>query len=702
MMQDLSGARRDAMLVVALALIVGMCAAEGALAAKPTISGPVLAQISAKPDEWFKSDEGVRAAENIVSWQNENGGWWKFYDPKIPRPAQLPPSGDDDGVPGDTEAQWRRTSTFDNGATYTEMRILARAHRITGKESYAKSFKRGLKFIFDAQYENGGWPQRFPVEDTYGRHITFNDDAMTNVVILLRDIAERKTDFEWIPEQDRQHCLRAYLRGIDCILRCQIKVNGKLTGWCQQHDAKTLAPTWGRTYEPPSISGGESADIAMVLMHIENPDSRVRDAIEGVHAWYRGSMIKGKRYEKVEGPQYENGRDRILVDDPNAPPLWARFYDIETNTPILMGRDGVVRQTLTELPWERRALYAWYGQAGARVIEEYPKWKARVREAAAVTGAAKKITVAKEGGDFTTVQAAIDSIPQGNTEPTVIAIQPGTYKERIVVPRGKQFVTLIGEDADAKKTVLTYDLVASFVPPGTTQPIGTSGTPSTSIDADDFTARNITFENTAGDRGQAVAVKVVGDRVAFYNCRFLGWQDTLYADAGRQYYRDCHIEGRVDFIFGGATAVFDRCFITTRNGGYVTAARTMPDQPFGFVFLDCAVASDGPQPAYLGRPWQWDRGRNAMVAFIRTRMGPYIRAEGWNKWDRPNNPNTDPGKTCRYREFASVDFEGRPIDVSKRVEWSRQMHSVEAAKFTVANILGGEDHWDPSASGEKP
>ena len=156
----------------------------------------------------------------------------------------------------------------------------------------------------------------------------------------------------------------------------------------------------------------------------------------------------------------------------------------------------------------------------------------------------------------------------------------------------------------------------------------------------------MTFANTAGDVGQAVALKVTGDRCVFRDCAMLGWQDTLYVDDGRAYFADCYIEGRVDFIFGGATAVFDHCTIHSKNGGYVTAARTKPEQKYGYVFLDCTLSGEG-APAYLGRPWQWDRGRKAAVAFIRTKMGPHIRPEGWNQWDRPKNPNTDPASNTR-------------------------------------------------------
>jgi pectinesterase len=302
-----------------------------------------------------------------------------------------------------------------------------------------------------------------------------------------------------------------------------------------------------------------------------------------------------------------------------------------------------------------------------------------------------------QNGAFKTVQAAVDSIPDGNTEPRLIRIKPGTYHQRITVPRGKRFITFKGDDADPSKVVLSYNLYASMHMPGTTQPIGTGRTASTNIDADDFTADGITFENTAGEVGQALALKTLGDRLVFRNCRMLGWQDTLCADTGRQYYKNCYIEGRVDFIFGGATCVFDHCTIHSKNGGYVTAARTLPDTKYGYIFLDCILTGDPkPVPTYLGRPWQWDRGHHAMVTFIRCKMGRHIRPEGWNPWDRPTGKNEHPEQTTRYSEFDSMDLDGKPLDVSKRVSWSHQLTVGQAAEYTVQNVLKGTDGWDPT------
>jgi pectinesterase len=311
----------------------------------------------------------------------------------------------------------------------------------------------------------------------------------------------------------------------------------------------------------------------------------------------------------------------------------------------------------------------------------------------------KTISVAPDGsGDFKTVQEAIAAAPDHSAERTIIRIKPGTYAGPFHVPRSKPKVTLVGEDAES--TILTWD--RNFKMPLLT---GETKYPNgLFIEGDDFVAQNLTVRNTAGDWGQALAARIVGDRAVIKNCRFTGWQDTLRVDDGRQYFRDCYIEGRVDFIYGSATAVFDRCHIHSKNGGYVTASRTPRDVPFGFVFLDCKLTGDDrpwnpattnpstTQPiakasklAYLGRPWR----AYGAVAFVRCDLGDHIRPEGWDHWGNPENE-----KTARFSEYKST---GPGANSAARVKWSRQLTDEEAANYTVKNILAGKDKWDPTA-----
>ncbi|WP_428940200.1 pectinesterase family protein [Fontivita pretiosa] len=293
---------------------------------------------------------------------------------------------------------------------------------------------------------------------------------------------------------------------------------------------------------------------------------------------------------------------------------------------------------------------------------------------------ARTITVAADGsGDFVTVQQAIAAVPDNNADRTTIVLKPGVYTGPIVLPRSKQNVTFQGHGPD--RTILTYALnVTDPVPAGVPNKMGGNGV---IVLADGFVARDLTFRNTSGDHGQAMALRLQGDRAMIINCRLLGWQDTLLVHSKRHYFRDCYIEGRVDFIYGAATVVFENCQIHSKDGGYITAASTPQDQPFGMVFLNCTLTGEG-EAAYLGRPWRpW-----AAVAFIRCHLGGHIRPEGWHNWGKPENE-----KTARYVEYANS---GPGADSSRRVPWSRQLSHEEAARYTLQNILGGTDGWDPT------
>lgn len=297
-----------------------------------------------KPEEWFRSDEGRRIADNVLSWQTSAGSWPKNLDTTVP----CPPGRNKDG-------------TFDNGATVSEMRLLAKAFRATGHAPYRDAFRKGFGHILEAQYPTGGWPQYHPPSKSYHRHITFNDGSMVNVMELLRWISGLEDD-DLAGPRGREAAGRAFERGVDCILKCQIVVGGRKTVWCAQHEPQTLEPRGGRSYELASLSGGESAGILRFLMSIENPSQDVADAIVAGAEWYRKSEVTDK----------DALRD-IGVDKPG----WARFYDIPTNRPIFAGRDGVKKFNYMEIERERREGYSWWGRYGDRVLREYAAWKQR-------------------------------------------------------------------------------------------------------------------------------------------------------------------------------------------------------------------------------------------------------------------------------------------------------------------------------------
>jgi pectinesterase len=292
--------------------------------------------------------------------------------------------------------------------------------------------------------------------------------------------------------------------------------------------------------------------------------------------------------------------------------------------------------------------------------------------------------VARDGsGDYRTVQDAINAAPQtlSASNRWVIFIKAGAYREMVYVQHEKRFVTLVGEDP--LRTVITYDLNANQTG-FDGKPIGTFRTPSVVIDADDFTAENLTFENSAGPVGQAVAVRVDGDRVIFRNCRFLGWQDTLLVNRGRHYFEDSLISGHVDFIFGAGTTFFERCRIHVWRNGYITAASTPADQRYGLIFNHSTITGESSEvQTYLGRPWR----DFAQVTFLNTEMSAVVRPVGWNNWNQP-----DRERTSRYSEYGSTGPGAKP---SERAPWAKPITANEAGAITITSVLGGSDKWDP-------
>ncbi|MEA5258161.1 pectinesterase family protein [Arcicella aquatica] len=295
----------------------------------------------------------------------------------------------------------------------------------------------------------------------------------------------------------------------------------------------------------------------------------------------------------------------------------------------------------------------------------------------------KQLTVAKDGtGDYKSIQEAFDAVPLHNNNPVVIFVKNGTYKEKIVLDSTKNMVTLVGESAS--QTILSFDDFSGKVGADGIK-ITTTTSASTRIVADNFTAVNITFANTAGPVGQAVAMLVDGDKARFINCRFLGFQDTLYPKrAGtRQYYKNCYIEGTVDFIFGWAIAFFDHCQLNGKlDAGFFTAASTPQDQSYGFVFNRCTLTGSAPAATYyLGRPWR----DYAKTVFLCCEMSNIIKPEGWHNWHKTNAE-----KTAFYAEYDSREAGG----ISQaRVEWSKQLVKSDVKKYTIQNVLGGNDQW---------
>ncbi|MBW8684678.1 pectinesterase family protein [Chitinophaga rhizophila] len=302
---------------------------------------------------------------------------------------------------------------------------------------------------------------------------------------------------------------------------------------------------------------------------------------------------------------------------------------------------------------------------------------------------AYNIVVAKDGsGNYSSVQQAFNAVPNNSSSRTVIFIKNGVYKEVLTLESGKKNVTVIGESVNGVK--LTYDNYASKINPATGAAYGTSGSSSTFIRAEGFYAVNVTFENSSGPVGQALAIYISGDKAVFNNCRFLGRQDTYYGGNCRQYLRNCYLEGTTDFIFGPATAVFESCKLYSYGGSAITAASTESYVPYGFVFLKCNISGASGASTDLGRPWR----PYAAVSYQNTAMSAVIKPAGWNNWGNAANE-----ATARYSEYRN---NGNGSNINARPSWIKRLTDAEAQQYTVKNILKTKytnpvttDNWDP-------
>jgi PelA/Pel-15E family pectate lyase len=328
----------------------------------PAEGGP--ASYLRKPADWFAGAEARRITDGILSYQSDLGGWPKNIDTTVPY------AGDRKDL----------KPTFDNGASTDEIRFLARVYHATKNAPYREAVEKGVDYILRAQYPIGGWPQFYPPGNGYHRHITYNDDAMVRLMELLREVGSSEL-FAALDADRRKAARAAFDRGLQCILKCQVRVDGRLTAWCSQHDEKDYAPRPARAYELVSLSGAESVGIVRLLMSLENPEPEVVRAVEGAVAWFESARIRGIRVVEQPDEKSPTGKNKVVVQDLDAPPHWARFYEIGTNRPIFCDRDGVAKPSLAEIGYERRNGYAWYGTWPQALLDrDYPAWKRRGAE----------------------------------------------------------------------------------------------------------------------------------------------------------------------------------------------------------------------------------------------------------------------------------------------------------------------------------
>jgi PelA/Pel-15E family pectate lyase len=348
----------------------GASGAGGSVECEPA-AVPIMvpwSSINSQPAAFYASAEALTLAGNMLYYRNVDGGWPKDTDMT-------------------TRADRRSGSTIDNSATTTQIEYLSRVFNATGCTMYRDAAVGGIEYLFSGQYENGGWPQEFPNGDGYHLHITYNDNAMVRVLTLIRNVGLRAAPYEYLDESFVPRAEDSVARGISCILETEV-VSDTQAGWCAQHDEMTLLPAQARSYELPSLSGSEGVGIVRFLMTIDNPSPEVREAIEGAVAWFEAVKIEGIRVMEVADANQPSGEDVVVVEDPAAPPIWARFYELETNRPIFSSRCEVdecdadpyfmVRYSLAEIDNERRTGYAWYGDWPHRLLTaDYPAWQAK-------------------------------------------------------------------------------------------------------------------------------------------------------------------------------------------------------------------------------------------------------------------------------------------------------------------------------------
>jgi PelA/Pel-15E family pectate lyase len=321
--------------------------------------------------EWYASDEAIRIADNLLTYQHETGGWPKNID--MASKLSKEEIREIEKKKKDSDSNEGRP-TLDNGATHTQMRYLARVYEKTGKERFKESFLQGIDYLLEARYENGGWPQYYPIREGYYENVTFNDGAMIGAMRILRDVAQGK--YVFVDPTRRRDAEKAVEKGVEIILKTQIEVDGVLTAWCAQYHPVSLEPAGARTYELPSISGSESVAIVEYLMEMETPSPEAIRSVHSAAAWFERVKIDDIRLIRRLDPSLPKGYDLVVGFDPaGSSPYWARFYEIGTNYPIFVDRDGIIRYALSEISHERRIGYGWLGNwAEDLVRDDYPAW----------------------------------------------------------------------------------------------------------------------------------------------------------------------------------------------------------------------------------------------------------------------------------------------------------------------------------------
>ena len=531
-------------------------------------------------EAFFKTDEARRIGDQLMLYQRVTGGWPKNINMVAPLTQEQREA---------VIADQQRTddSTIDNDATTIQMLFLARLYHATHDQQVRSSFRKAVEYLLSGQYENGGWPQFLPNPHGYQVHITYNDDAMVNTMLLLRDVAEAKAPFESsLTTKDlRKRASKAFEKGVECILKTQIRVGSRLTVWCQQHDRETYLPASARAYELPSFCSQESASIVALLMSLPHPNDQVKHAIHAAMKWLDTYKLTGLRLERTFSRESRQ-RDVRLVEDPNGSPLWARYYDLEHTRPFVCDRDGIPRQRLEDIGSERRNGYGWYGDRAASLYDTYARWADKYdpshKESISLsTKGANENGLIKLFEPMQTdpslfdavispgvsIQEVIDRVPQDNNKPYTIFLRKGTYVQKVIINR--PHIVLVGEDRDSTVLLLAETKETQKITEYEGKPVG-NGVVVLQEGADDCVISGLTIYNNYGttvERTTKHQMAVFGraTRTIIVNCNI--WADgndalSLWAPEGNGMYYHADLSLRcpgVDFLCPRGWCYATRC-----------------------------------------------------------------------------------------------------------------------------------------------
>lgn len=564
--------RRLCMLFVTVIVALSVCAAPGERKRKNQ-------ELRQTKESFFKTPEARRIGDQLIDFQRITGGWPKNVDMCSPMTAaQL------DSV----RALKERTddSTTDNGATNLQMTYLARLYQATGDQKYRDAFIKGVEYLLSGQYDNGGWPQFWPNPQGYQVHITYNDDAMANTMFMLEKVAagEKPYHGKLTDKALKARARKAFDKGVECILKCQLTYNGQLAVWPQQNHRDTYEAAPARAYELPSFGTQESATLLRLLMSIPNPDERIKRAVHAGMKWMDTYKLTGIREDHFVTPG--GIRDVRIVEDPHATePIWGRYYDLVNCEPYVCDRDGIPRRHLEQIGHERRNGYGWFSSRQGMIYPIYDEWAARydpenkVNVSLRTPGANetgliemyRKPQMAREAFDAVvrpgeSIQAAIEAAPKDGKKPYKILISKGLYNQKVVIDRPN--IVLVGEDRDSTVIQIAEISDRPFMAEFKGEPVHI-GTIVIQEGADDVVISGLTVSNNYGSTIEPTtthqfAVYGRGTRTIVINSNIHADGNdalSLWAREGGMYYHaDLRIEcPGVDFLCPRGWCYATRC-----------------------------------------------------------------------------------------------------------------------------------------------